>query len=121
MIGLAPIWLLTPVSDKNSRARIVNFRLSDTEYESIVFACHAEGVRTVSDFAREIVLSRARGETVNRAQMSQWLLGLSTEFSKIKADVAHVLALLEAQAVKVPLSLPMEAHSAGPAAESAGK
>ena len=121
MIGFASIWLPPPVSDKNSRARIVNFRLSDTEYESIVFACHAEGVRTVSDFAREIVLSRARGETVNRAQMSQWLLGLSTEFSKIKADVAHVLAILEAQAVKLPLPLAAEKHASNPAVERNGK
>ncbi len=109
------------MSDKNSRARIVNFRLSDTEYESIVFACHAEGVRTVSDFAREIVLSRARGETVNRAQTSQWLLGLSAEFSKIKADVAHVLAILESHAMKVSLPLPSDNHASSAAAENNGK
>ncbi len=121
MIGLGSIWLPHLVSDKNSRARIVNFRLSDTEYESIVFACHAEGVRTVSDFAREIVLSRARGETVNRAQMSQWLLGLSTEFSKLKADMAHVLAILEAQAMTVPLPLATENRPAASALESSGK
>ena len=53
--------------------------------------------------------------------MGQWLLGLSTEFSKIKADVAHVLAILEAQAAKVPLSLPVDGHPSASARENSGK
>ncbi|HEX4169669.1 MAG TPA: hypothetical protein VHZ55_29750 [Bryobacteraceae bacterium] len=89
------------MSYKTSRARVVNFRLTESEYESIVFACQAEGVRTVSEFARDIVLSRARGETTNRVQVSQWLVGLSTDFAKIKADVAQVLGILEPESVKV--------------------
>lgn len=93
------------MSRKTSRARVVNFRLTDAEYESIVFACHAEGVRTVSEFARDIVLSRARGETVSRVQVSQWLLGMSIDFAKIKADVAQVLGILESDAIKRPLSI----------------
>lgn len=67
-----------------------------------MFACHAEGVRTLSEFARDIVLSRARGETVNRVQVNQWLVGLSTDFAKIKADVAHVREILESDSVKGP-------------------
>lgn len=90
---------------KNSRARVINFRLSDSEYESIVFACHAEGSRSVSEFARDIVLSRARGEIVNRVQVSQWLLGLSTDFAKLKADVARILDLLDSDSAKSIASL----------------
>ena len=87
---------------------MVNFRLTDSEYESIVFACHAEGVRTVSEFAREIVLSRARGETVQRGQVSQWLLGLSSDFAKLKADVSHVLGILESEAGRSVAALNQE-------------
>lgn len=90
---------------KNSRARVINFRLSDSEYESIVFACHAEGARSVSEFARDIVLSRARGEIVNRVQVSQWLLGLSTDFAKLKSDVSRILELLDCDSAKSIASL----------------
>ena len=90
---------------KNSRARVINFRLSDSEYESIVFACHAEGARSVSEFARDIVLSRARGEIVNRVQVSQWLLGLSTDFAKLKSDVSRILELLDCDSAKSIVSL----------------
>jgi hypothetical protein len=90
---------------KTSRDRVINFRLSDSEYESIVFACHAEGARSVSEFARDIVLSRARGEIVNRAQVSQWLLGLSADFAKLKADVSHILELLDPASTKNTVSL----------------
>jgi hypothetical protein len=106
---------------KNSRARVVNFRLSDSEYESIVFACHAEGVRTVSEFARDIVLSRARGETVNHVQVSQWLLGLSADFAKIKADVAQVLGILESESVKASVSLPQPITLPNNAIDSSGE
>ena len=90
---------------KNARARVINFRLSDSEYESIVFACHAEGARSVSEFARDIVLSRARGEIVNRVQVSQWLLGLSTDFAKLKSDVSRILELLDCDSAKSIVSL----------------
>lgn len=109
------------MSDRTPRARVINFRLSDTEYESIVFACHAEGVRTISDFAREIVLNRARGETVNRAQISQWLLGLSTEFSKLKADIAHVLEILESQPAKGSLAPRPDDRASDAPIENSGK
>src|SRR5712692_7030163 len=37
------------------RTRMVNFRLSDDEYESLRSFCTTEGVRSISDFARSAV------------------------------------------------------------------
>ena len=106
---------------KNSRDRVVNFRLTDAEFESIVFACHAEGVRTVSEFARDIVLSRARGETTDRLQVNQWLVALSNDFAKIKADIVQVLGILGAASEKSALAMPSEIKSSKYLFESSGK
>jgi hypothetical protein len=42
------------------RYRVINFRLSSEEYESIYVACLSEGYRTMSEFARSAVLDRVQ-------------------------------------------------------------
>lgn len=39
------------------RNRLVNFRLSEEEFESLKAACQASGARSLSDFARSAVLA----------------------------------------------------------------
>ncbi len=45
----------------NPRNRLVNFRLSEVEYEELKTACHASGARSISEFARNAVLRRIAG------------------------------------------------------------
>jgi hypothetical protein len=40
----------------NPRNRLVNFRLSDVEYEALQAACHTQGARSLSEFARTAIL-----------------------------------------------------------------
>ena len=40
----------------NPRKRLVNFRLSDVEFERLKAACGKRGARSISDFARTSVL-----------------------------------------------------------------
>jgi len=40
----------------NPRNRLVNFRLSEDEYERLRAACGVHGARSISDFARSAVL-----------------------------------------------------------------
>jgi hypothetical protein len=40
----------------NRRNRLVNFRLSEQELESLKQVCHTHGARSISDFARGAVL-----------------------------------------------------------------
>lgn len=42
----------------NPRNRLVNFRLSEEEYERLDAACKAMGARSISDFARSAVLEK---------------------------------------------------------------
>src|SRR5262245_20013288 len=45
------------------RTKLVSFRLSDEEYESLQGACVAEGARSISDFARAALQRTVRGQT----------------------------------------------------------
>jgi hypothetical protein len=76
---------------KNPRYRVVNFRLSDDEYERVYCSCQAEGVRSVSDFARSSVLSRAEGNFPGEINAGPWLLGLSQTVAKLDEEVREVL------------------------------
>lgn len=44
----------------NPRTKLVNFRLSEEEFDSLKDACGTLGARSVSDFARSAVLSKFR-------------------------------------------------------------
>ncbi len=44
----------------NPRTKLVNFRLSEEEFENLKEACGTFGARSVSDFARSAVLSKFR-------------------------------------------------------------
>jgi hypothetical protein len=58
----------------NPRYRVVTFRLSLSEYESVHAAAEYEGARSLSAFARAAVLDRAmlaRTHTSEQEQLSQ--------------------------------------------------
>ena len=44
----------------NPRTKLVNFRLSEEEFDRLKDACGTQGARSVSDFARSAVLSKFR-------------------------------------------------------------
>lgn len=45
------------MSVSNPRNKLVNFRLSDQEFQKLGIACNVSGARSLSDFARTAVLS----------------------------------------------------------------
>jgi hypothetical protein len=53
------------MSVKNPRIRLVNFRLSEQEYEWIKRSCQESGSRSISEFARTAVLRTIRTDTAN--------------------------------------------------------
>lgn len=81
----------------NSRHRIVTFRLSSDEYESVFFACQAEGARTVSEFARDSVLSRARRDAAGPQSIVKWLMAVTEELSRISRQTAEIIPLIRMQ------------------------
>jgi hypothetical protein len=45
------------------RSRLVNFRLTDEEYETFKWGCSLTGARNMSDFARSVVLQHINGHS----------------------------------------------------------
>jgi hypothetical protein len=43
------------------RNRLINFRLTEEEFEYLHRACHDQGARSISDFARSAVMNQAGG------------------------------------------------------------
>jgi hypothetical protein len=83
----------------NPRNRLVNFRLSEVEYEALQAACHTKGARSLSEFARTAVL-RALEEppspdTPGNARVDT----LDRKVSEIELRVEQVLRLLTAVGV----------------------
>jgi transposase len=50
------------------RTRLVNFRLSEDEYQSLKETCAQSGARSVSDYARSAVLSGRLTDGVSEAE-----------------------------------------------------
>jgi hypothetical protein len=76
----------------NPRCKVINFRLSSTEYEKVCGACEAEGARTVSEFVRGSVLGRIQSEAPVQFDIAQWLLRLSEGMAKLEQEMATVLS-----------------------------
>ena len=84
----------------NARYRVVNFRLSSSEYEAVYCACQSEGVPTVSEFARSSILRRVHGEPISGGNADFWLLKLSERVSSIERNLDLVLRTLKTQEVE---------------------
>lgn len=89
-----------------SRHRIVTFRLSSDEYESVFFACQAEGARTVSEFARDSVLSRARRDGTGPQSIVKWLMAVTEELSQLSKQTAEIVPLIQSQQITSTLGEP---------------
>ena len=77
------------------RTRLVNFRISEEEYETLRAACTRHGARSISDFARLAVLGWA-GSTDLQATAMQWRLSsLGHKMAELEGRVGHLLGALE--------------------------
>ena len=76
------------------RTRLVNFRVSDDEYEILRTACVQRGARSISDFARLAVLGRA-GTDDCQAESLQWRLSLlGRKMTELEGRLGQALRLL---------------------------
>jgi hypothetical protein len=78
------------------RTRLVNFRVNEEEYATLITACSQNGARSVSDFARLAVM-RLAGADERHATSIQWrLTALGHKMSELECRVLQLLRLLEA-------------------------
>jgi hypothetical protein len=95
------------------RNRLVNFRLSEEEFESMKAACAKSGARSVSDFARGAVLramaEAERGLAIGGETTPAALERLDQTVAALEGRVEQLLRLLEGvQASAQPSPAPAE-------------
>lgn len=75
------------------RTRLVNFRLSEDEYQTLKEAAIKQGARSISDFARGAILTSV---TASRAEAGGQmdLSGLERKVSEIQHTVERISGLL---------------------------
>ncbi|MEZ5399624.1 MAG: hypothetical protein R2729_08130 [Bryobacteraceae bacterium] len=80
------------------RNRLVNFRLSEDEFELLRDSCEMFGARSISDFARTSVLDRlARKPEENTATPAASPVGqLGNKVAELEMRVGQILNLLQA-------------------------
>jgi uncharacterized protein (DUF1778 family) len=80
---------------RSPRNRLVNFRVNVEEYESLRTACASHGARSISDFARLAVLSRAKVSERRAGSVQRQLSALGLTLSELEVRVRRMLRLLE--------------------------
>jgi hypothetical protein len=86
----------------NPRNRLVNFRLSEAEFENLRTACQALGARSISDFARSAVLEKMSQHVPGPADMSnQRVVQLDYKVAELETRVGQLLSLLSATGTSV--------------------
>jgi hypothetical protein len=74
------------------RTRLVNFRLSEDEYQTLKDAAIRQGARSISDFARGAILTSVSSTRGDGGQMD--LSGLERKVSDIQNTVERISGLL---------------------------
>jgi hypothetical protein len=74
------------------RTRLVNFRLSEDEYQTLKEAAIRQGARSISDFARGAILTSVNTPRSENGQVD--LTGLDRKMSEIQGTVERISGLL---------------------------
>ena len=86
------------------RNRLVNFRLSEDEFEKLRDCCASFGARSISDFARSSVLSRLEQDPQKQSQANHRISHLDYKVNELESRVGQLLHLLEATGTSRPIS-----------------
>ena len=102
------------MSVRNPRNRLVNFRLSDEEYERVRQSCATSGSRSISEFARTAVLQVVESQAADLQPVR--VDELAEKVADLESRVQQFLRLLVAAGVSPSRS----AMDCDPCAERAG-
>ncbi len=74
------------------RTRLVNFRLSEDEYQTLKEAAIRQGARSISDFARGAILNSVANPRTENGSLD--LAGLDRKVSEIQGTVEKISGFL---------------------------
>lgn len=78
----------------NPRNRLVNFRLSEIEFEKLKAACLEHGARSISEFARSSVLNSLDAPNVAMSEKRGRMTDLDQKVAELEIRVDQLLRLL---------------------------
>jgi len=81
----------------NPRTRLVNFRVSEDEFQNLKQACLFAGARSVSDFARSAVLGTFRPSGEPESVLKVKLSALDQKLEELEASVGELRGRLGRQ------------------------
>ena len=88
------------------RNRLVNFRLSEEEFERLKTSCRSHGARSISDFARSSVLDRMEAPpngTFGQGRLNQ----IDSKVSELEVRLSLLLQALQPAMGHAHVSPPM--------------
>lgn len=83
------------MTDFKRRGNLVNFRLTDEEYEKLKLASSACGAHSLSDFVRGAVLGSVKSSIDGRSPGSDGVSNLEVRISDLQTTIRHLAGLLE--------------------------
>jgi hypothetical protein len=78
-----------------AKNRVVNFRLTEDEYQTLQKACSTTGARSISDYTRSVLLGALPDDTgVQRPDMSRRIDQLEMRVTALSAAIRAIEQLL---------------------------
>ena len=88
---------------QKARGRLVNFRVTDDEFERLKSECDRQGARCFSDFARHLMLSPPDG---NSGDYERKLAALDRRLSTLEVSLSRLFHALAISSVEVNVPQP---------------
>lgn len=104
-----------------TRNKLVNFRMTQDELDSLKMACLVKGARNVSDFARAAVLESIEAQTERGMLVETRLASLDTKLTEIGATLHYLADLLRNALARPGLAPSREPSPAAGQGESNGR
>jgi hypothetical protein len=79
------------------RTRLINFRVTDEEFETLKMACQQQGFRCMSEFARNVMLNSPQGAQDVAIQ----LISLDRHVIQLENSMAQLMSALSGAGVKL--------------------
>ena len=92
----------TPMSVLNPRNRLVNFRLSEAEFDTLRSVCRERGARSISEFARTAVLRSLDSRQAAREMNEERVRRIEQKVGSLEMRVDQLLNLIAMVGAREP-------------------
>ncbi len=80
----------TVLSGTKNRTKLITFRLAPSEYERMRHACDEQGWRSISEFARVVVMHRVQIGTSGRVSLGEDLTSLGSSLEELEHSLTEM-------------------------------